>query len=320
VDAGNARVTFNDRVGALNTTYGAFLNKTADLSPYQLEVLAGSILINADITTFERQVYRGDVLIGDNGINALTRILLSEDPSIQFFGKVDDVLANTHTLKAMAVSIAGNEVPEIVFDSDVGSVAALAGLDVVLGKQNQDIGIAFSDTTIGDATQYVGNLSIAANVTTSGNQTYTANTINIGNQAVITPNTVKITSTSGSVIFRTGATGGIQGVGLNPKLDVLHGASGSVTGLLAPSVEITTGVYNAPAPSPLGNEVSMNNLSAAFFTSLVNRSVERNIINQVSSEVVEVGEVGLLANGEVKRLNGDDSLCDKSNQNECKAK
>ena len=325
LNAGTGKVTFNERVGAVNTNFGAFLARTADESPYQLEVVAASIGINADITTFERQIYRGDVLIGDNGTNAMTRILLSEDPSIRFFGKVDAVLANTHGLKAMAVSIYGNDVPEIAFEADVGSIAALAELDVVLGRQNQEITTVFGDTTISDPSQYVGNLSIAASVTTSGDQTYTANTINIGNQAVTssaTPNTITMTSTDGSVTFRTGVSGGVQGVGLNPKLDVLHGTNGSVTGLDAASGLVTTnGLFNPPAPEPtLPENSSVSNPEAGFFASLVERSVDRNMSNQEANEVVEVGEVGLLEDGAVKRLNGNNADCGNVKQDECKAK
>jgi autotransporter-associated beta strand protein len=320
VDAGTARVTFNDRVGSVNGTYGDFLNRTADLSPYQLEVLAGSILINADITTFERQVYRGDVLIGDNGTNGLTRILLSEDPSIQFFGKVDDVLANTHGLLAKAVSIYGNETPDITFFADVGSVAALASLDVELGQQNQDINIAFSDISINDRTQYIGNLTIAGNVSTSGNQTYTANVIKVGDASVTSssvPNTVKMTSTGGSVTFNTGVNGGVQGAGLNPSLEVLHGDTGNASGLTnAINLTVTTGLYNPP-PIPLPeNEASANYDGAAFFSSLVKQSVDRSSSNPLADEVVEVGEVGLLENGVLKRIDSD-LPCDPKIRKEC---
>lgn len=329
IDAGTARVTFNERVGAANTSYGAFLNRTADLSPYQLEVLAASILIKADITTFERQIYRGDVLIGDNGTNGLTRILLSEDPSIRFFGKVDAVEANRQGLKAMAVSIFGNEVPDIGFFGDVGSLAALASLDVILGKQNQDISFDFSDTTISDPTQYIGTLTIAANIKTAGNQTYTANVINVGNANVTSstePNALQMISTGGSVTFRTGTTnGGVVGVGLNSTLAVLHGSAGAVTGLDgARELSYTGGIFVPPAPPappapPPAEIASSNAVSAAFFTSAVNQSLDRTLSNQLGDEVVEVGEVGLLQNGTVKRLDGDAS-CDKAATEECLAK
>ena len=325
LSAGTGKVTFNDYVGASNIvvdssgrsralTYREFLSRAADLSPYQFEVNAATILIKGDITTFERQIYRGDVKIGDNGTNGLTRILLSEDPSIQFFGKVDDVLANTHGLLAKAVSIYGNETPDITFFADVGSVAALASLDVELGQQNQDINIAFSDISINDRTQYIGNLTIAGNVSTSGNQAYTANVIKVGDASVTSsnvPNTVKMTSTGGSVTFNTGV--GVQGVGLNPRLEVLHGDTGNVTGLPnASELPVTTGLYN---PLPV-NEASPNFDGAAFFSSLVNQSVDRSSSSQLADEVVEVGEVGLLENGVLKRIDND-VPCDPKIRKEC---
>jgi hypothetical protein len=291
-----------------------------------LEVLAASILIKADITTFERQIYRGDVRIGDNGTNGLTRILLSEDPSIRFFGKVDAVEANRQGLKAMAVSIFGNEVPDIGFFGDVGSLAALASLDVILGKQNQDISFDFSDTTISDPTQYIGTLTIAANIKTAGNQTYTANVINVGNANVTSstePNALQMISTGGSVTFRTGTTnGGVVGVGLNSTLAVLHGSAGAVTGLDgATRLSFTGGIFVPPAPPapPPAEITSSNAVSAAFFTSAVNQSLDRTLSNQLGDEVVEVGEVGLLQDGAVKRLDGD-ATCDKAAAEECLAK
>jgi autotransporter-associated beta strand protein len=321
LDAGTGRVTFNERVGAVTTSFGAFLARSADESPYQLEVVAASIGINADITTFERQIYRGDVLIGDNGTNGMTRVLLSEDPSIRFLGKVDDVVANTHGLKAMAVSIYGNEVPEIAFEDDVGSIAALASLEVVLGQQNQDITSVFSDITVSDPTQYLGNLTLAASVTTSGNQSYTANTIKVGDQTVTssgTANTIKLTSTDGSVTFRTGASGGIQGVGLNPKLEVLYGATGGVSGFGASTgLQTSSGIFNAPPPAPESNATGPD---AGFFASLIKRSIEQNLASLEASEVVEVGEVGLLEGGKVKRLNGADPICNNPDQDECRPK
>jgi autotransporter-associated beta strand protein len=320
LDAGTGRVTFNERVGAVTTSFGAFLARSADESPYQLEVRASNISINADITTFERQIYRGDVLIGDNGTNAMTRILLSEDPSIRFLGKVDDVVANTHGLKAMAVSIYGNEVPEIAFEDDVGSIAALASLEVVLGQQNQDLASPFSDITVSDPTQYLGNLTLAASVTTSGNQSYTANTIKVGDQTVTssgTANTIKLTSTEGGVTFRTGSTGGIQGVGLNPKLEVLRGATGSVAGLgVATGLQTSIGIFNV---SPIESSGGLRP-NAGFFANLINRSIEQSLSSLEGNEVVEVGEVGLLEGGKVKRLNGADPICNNPDQDECRPK
>jgi len=190
------------------------------------------------------------------------------------------------------------------------------------GRQNLDQNIAFSDTTISNPTQYIGELTIAGNVTTSGDQTYTANVIKVGDASVTSssvPNAILMTSTSGSVTFNTGVTGGVQGVGLNPSLEVLHGETGSVSGLTAATnLAVTSGVYNPPAPpEPPAAETAYS--GAALFSTTVSQSIERSMAMQWDDEVVEVGEVGLLENGAVKRLDGDSS-CEQAASQECPAK
>jgi hypothetical protein len=112
----------------------------------------------------------------------------------------------------------------------------------------------------------------------------------------------------------------MQGVGQNPTLSVLHGANGTVSGLAGATNLITTsGFYIPPPPPPPAENTSNANISAAFFASAVNQSLDRNLSNQLSDEVVEVGEVGLLPNGAVKRLDGD-ATCDKAVAEECVAK
>ena len=64
----------------------------------------------------------------------------------------------------------------------------------------------------------------------------------------------------------------------------------------------------------------VNERGAGFFASQVAQSVARSMSDQEAAEVVEVGEVGLLEEGAVKRLNGDDADCGKVNQDECRAK
>ena len=70
----------------------------------------------------------------------------------------------------------------------------------------------------------------------------------------------------------------------------------------------------------------VNERGAGFFASQVAQSVARNMSDQEAAEVVEVGEVGLLENGEIKRLDeeenkdkNDDPLCGTPGHAACRS-
>jgi autotransporter-associated beta strand protein len=253
LNAGTGQVTFGDRVGAINTTYGAYLNRTTDVSLYDLTVNAGTILIKGDITTFNTQTYNGDVLIGDNGTNGLVRTLLSQDPTVTFNGKIDDAVANTHTLVIKAITLTGNEVPSITFAQDIGSRAALANLVVTTGIQNPDHSSLLSDISL-NSNDFVGQINIAGNVTTSGNQIYTADTYSLGVAGNTSANTQVFTSSNGGdVTFNVGTDPtpftlvGAGSVGFN-----LSGGTVNAAGISAMNASgITTLTqYTAPIAPP----------------------------------------------------------------------
>jgi autotransporter-associated beta strand protein len=156
LNAGTGWVTFGDRLGAnlvspvtnVELSYGTVWNNpTYMVNPYQLIVNAGTVLIKGNITTFGNQTYNGKVLIGDNGTNGLTRVLLSEDPIITFNGTVDDTIFNTHNLIVKSISISGNEIPEIHVNGDVGATTPLASFVQIVGTQNADPASVFADAT-----------------------------------------------------------------------------------------------------------------------------------------------------------------------------
>jgi hypothetical protein len=204
IDVGTAQVTFGDRVGANNTTFSAFLNRTADLSPYELTVNAAKILAKADITTFEKQTYNGDVIISDNGSNGLTRLFLSEDPTIVFYGRIDDAVANTHTLIVKAITYNSVDVPIVKILKDVGSVAPLYSLTALTGRQDTSSITGLMSAIASDPTSFVGQLSIAGNVSTSGNQTYTSQAIQFGDPNAVTPNKLLFVTSGGVITFNVG--------------------------------------------------------------------------------------------------------------------
>jgi hypothetical protein len=328
INAGSGEVTFNGMVGTQHALYYDFINRSSDLNLYRLIVNAGTLNLNADVTTFETQTYNSSVLVGDNGSNGLTRLLLSEDPAVIFNGTVDDSVTNMHSLVVKAVSLVSNVVPEIAFNEAVGSTKALASLVVMTGTQNPDLASPFSDTS-SNPNDFNGRISIAANVTTSGNQTYTANTMLIGKASItdpLVPNEVNMVSQEGSITYNLGrntnTTAGLIGVGSNAKLNAKFGKDGAVNGI-EPSTAISALTYKAEAFDP----PVVNERGAGFFASLVAQSVARNMSNQEAAEVVEVGEVGLLENGEIKRLDkeenkdkNDDPLCGTPGHAACRNK
>ncbi|MDH6249860.1 autotransporter-associated beta strand protein, partial [Polynucleobacter sphagniphilus] len=207
IAAPNGEVTFGDTVGAsIINSGGQYIGYSSAYfnSPniYNLNVAANTILIKGNITTFGTQDYTGHVLIGDNGSNGMTRILLSEDPSVIFHGAIDDTVVNTHNLIVEAIATASSQLPVIAFDAPVGVSEALASLTVKTGLQNTGAGAVIADTSI-DPANFSGNITIASSVSTGGNQSYTANTIGLGNNLA---NDTQILSTNGGVItFNLGA-------------------------------------------------------------------------------------------------------------------
>ncbi|MBU3578135.1 S-layer family protein, partial [Polynucleobacter sp. UK-Kesae-W10] len=233
----NGSVTFNDRVGAAiagtaynQALYNAFQNGTAGQSIYQLVVNAGSvqapgsILIKADITTFETQTFTGNVKIGDNGSNGMVRTLLSEDPTITFNNLVDDTSAGTHTLLVRAISIQPGLTSAVNINQAVGSIAPLLALDIKTGTQTP----YEANPVITDTYGYSGGINIVGNVSTVGNQTYTANTISLGSSSQAEH---QIFATDGGVIsFNVGGAGGGIASSNQMPIDLMMNG-GSISGL-----------------------------------------------------------------------------------------
>jgi len=196
----SSSITFGDRVGTYYATYGDFTSRSSNPSINNLVISAGTITLEGDVYTYGTQTYTGAVKIGGNGSNGLTRLLLSEDPSISFSSTVDDVTANTHNLNVKAVTTVG-AVPSITFTGAVGSIAPLASLTVATGSQNTSTSSSYGSI---DPTIYTGTMSIAGNVTTSVNQSYIAGSIALTGLSGVAQT---FTSTGGNITFDTGPTG-----------------------------------------------------------------------------------------------------------------
>lgn len=170
VSATNGTVLFNDQVGQdviLNRANGADTINFASynrnsISPYSVDVDAAEIRIFGDITSFETQMYHGPALIGDNGVNGNTRLLLSMDPAIDFTSSIDDAVAGRHNLMLRAIALNVAEIPRIAY-GDVGQLSALASLDVLTGVQNPL-------TVVADVSQPAGSIATTGTVSTTGGE------------------------------------------------------------------------------------------------------------------------------------------------------
>jgi autotransporter-associated beta strand protein len=204
LNAGSSSVTFNDNVGNVGVTYAAYLAQHGS-GIYNLTVLADTLNMNANVTTYGTQTY-GDsaapikVIIGDNGNNGTTRVLISEDPAITFYGSINDVTPNTHDLILKSVAYLSTQVPFVELRGNIGDLKALKSLTVSTGMQETVGTPLFADIA---QAQFVGAISLLGNVTTLNNQEYTANQITVGD--ISSASSYLFTSTKGRVIFNTAA-------------------------------------------------------------------------------------------------------------------
>ena len=124
-------VTFEDKVGyefidtdmsatdgnrASSGTYSNLIGHNKD-NFYRLDVKAQTININANIMTWEEQVYRSPVLVGSND-DDLVKYAISIDPAITFLSTVGDSNDDgTHSLVVRAIKLPGVAVdPNINFN------------------------------------------------------------------------------------------------------------------------------------------------------------------------------------------------------------
>jgi hypothetical protein len=299
INAGTGTVTFNERVGSDRGLYANF--NTRDTNLYTLSVRAARIEINADIMTFENQIYTGSVIIGDNGTNGLIRTLISVDPSIVFDGTIDDSTLNTHTLHALAIAVDNSIVPTLEFKGDIGSTQALASLEAVVGTQLTTGGAQVGDIGANPAT-YNGTISIEGNVTTSGDQTYTANNIVLG--AAGLNQIQKFTTTdNGNVNFN---------VGLGPNAMSINEDASSY-GLL---FDLGRGSLSDDAEAALA-------ASGIDYDQIIPPSnimdLLTDILNQLSSNATDIANDDLLAEVAVEDIEdaGDEIKCDPDIDENC---
>jgi hypothetical protein len=191
------------------TSYSSYLSQ-AYKNLRNLTVTASTILLNADISTAITQAYAGALVVGDNGSNGLTRILLSEDPALTFNGTINDATEGVHNLYLKAVAVDTSLVPNITFGGAIGNIKPLRSLTVDTGLQDSAPSAMYSAIAVGPGNGF-GAISIRENVSTVGDQIYTANNFILGNGQV--NQMQEFIATSGSIVFNSGipaASGGVS--------------------------------------------------------------------------------------------------------------
>jgi hypothetical protein len=132
-------VTFDDKVGfefidkdmeatdAERENSGLYSNLTNYNKDnlYRLDVKAQTININANVMTWEEQIYRSPVQVGSNDASTV-KYAVSVDPAVTFLSTVEDSgAAGTHTLVVRAIKLPSGSVnPKINFNiNNIGNLA-----------------------------------------------------------------------------------------------------------------------------------------------------------------------------------------------------
>jgi hypothetical protein len=173
-------ITLNGLIGADPTTYTA---SSSGANPYALNISAGLININNDITTNQNQTYTGAVEIGDNGSNGTTRTLLSLNPNVTFNNTVDDLVKNTHTLDVRSIAVLGSsgETPQINFLGDVGGSKALYAVNAI-AMYDPAPSVAYGNVpgTYNTSANYTGSIRIGGKFNTELDQNFVGKSFDFG--------------------------------------------------------------------------------------------------------------------------------------------
>ena len=301
---------------------------------FRLDVTATNIAINADVTTFENQIYTGAIRIGNNGNNGFTRTLVSLDPFIQFNGTIDDSGESTHTLVAKAIANQG-PAPAIDFLGDIGSIKPLAALTAVVGNQQNGGDWAMPGP---DPVARVGTVSLQADIKTLNNVEITANRLNVG----VAPSVdVEIESTNGDIILNLGAVAnngsGINGSGTN-ELTLTVGTGNEVAGaenatgvtpklvVVAPPAVVRPAAPVAPAKPPTippsnGGSVGGVNVGGipAFNEFGFDQGGINNMLSQQDIQLLEKSLDRAVVDVGAPEITANDKSCDTASVEDCKA-
>jgi hypothetical protein len=270
VSALNGQATINEQVGlnVVDTSQANFATQrwsqyagATGVNPWAVDIEAERIALNANVTSFETQLYKGATLIGNNGLNGFNRMLISLDPAITFIGSVDDTAKGQHSLILRAISLVNNEVPSIQLGS-VGQINPLASLDILTGRQMTQGNPFVAEISL-DRTQYVGQVVLKGSVATVGDQTYVGRSIDLD-------------SSQETIVLKT-ETGVIEAI-----TGIDAGASVSITGLN------NTRIERGPRARGAGSELRANARAQG-------QTLNEKIVGRLPSEEAEQTGSGMVS-------------------------
>jgi hypothetical protein len=210
---------------------------------------------------------------------------LSVDPTITINGRIDDTVANTHSLQLIAVSLTGAESQSIVLNGAVGSVRPLAGLTLTTGIQDPTLTAMLGSVAANPAT-YSGTIRINESVTTGGNQTYTSNAVQLGNGTPGETITFQTTN-GGQITFNLGLTANGGGV------TAVSGSTG-LSAAFTPSIDYVNPAF-LTALTAAGIPYTVRSAGAGGFGSSASVSVAGSgMVNTSTTQATTASVVGWL--------------------------
>jgi hypothetical protein len=114
---------------------------------YRLDVKANTININANLMTWEEQIYRSPVVVGSND-DSLVKFVISIDPAVTFLSTVRDSGDDgTHTLVIRAIELPDDSVdPKINFNiNNIGNLAKFDPYAFTLSSRDNLSSLNFGD-------------------------------------------------------------------------------------------------------------------------------------------------------------------------------
>ncbi len=282
-------ITLNGLIGEDPTAYKG----STGANPYALNVTAGLIQINNDITTNQNQTYTGAVEIGDNGSNGTIRTLLSLNPNITFNDTVDDLVRNTHTLNVKAVRQSGGAgTPEINFLGNVGNTKPLYAVSAV-AMYDPTPSIAYGNVpgTYDTSANYTGTITIGGKFNTELDQNFVGKEFNFGTNQPF--------SNNGNVNFYVyqsagvGPTVNITKIDLGNRAKGVFGLDSSYANYVSANTSSNNGTSTTSTQIPL--EVLPKNNNRKFYDKDETvKGLKGSLVNSANNEgKVSVGRVQL---------------------------
>lgn len=272
----------------------------------------------SDWLSFQNEsTFRGHVFIGGHTGQPETRYLLSLDPAVNFFDKVDGYgpVEGIYTLDARAIGFDTSVLmlspddprqPVVNFARDVGSARALAGVNAqtAIVPNMQGLRGASADTVGGVGARQqasietptstnAGTVRFTGNITTTGGQTYFAN------RFVVSGGGTRGNEFNGtSFDMQLGSGGIVNGDGGRPRIRFSTNPTGETLRQLQRAGAVITSLPDDSVPHSVSAKVARQKHASQVMDDLL----------ESTSSALPTVEVGDLS----------EEQCDRDARNECK--